>query len=187
MNSADTLEAARLALQARLDGEKSQADRNKLGQFATPTQLADDILSYANTLLPEGAPVHFIDPAIGTGAFYSALRRTFPTRQIREASGIEIDPHYGEPARELWKGTKLKYELGDFTERTGDARFNLLICNPPYVRHHHMPNEYKVRLQLRSLKACGKDWRPRGPLLLFRRALSRMARAGSYIRLADSQ
>jgi predicted RNA methylase len=155
MTVADTLEAARLALQVELDGEKTQAERNKLGQFATPTQLADDILGYAKTLLPAGEPIRFIDPAIGTGSFYSALRRTLPADQIRETVGIEIDPHYAGPARKLWSGTKLVYQLGDFTEREAEPRFNLLICNPPYVRHHHMPNDYKSRLQLRALKACG--------------------------------
>lgn len=85
----------------------------------------------------------------------SALQQTFPTRQIREATGIEIDPHYGDPARKLWEGTKLHYQLGDFTAHDADPRFNLLVCNPPYVRHHHMPNDYKASLQFRTQQACG--------------------------------
>ncbi|MDZ7615967.1 MAG: alpha/beta hydrolase [Patescibacteria group bacterium] len=45
-------EQERLALQASLDAEKPQAARNRLGQFATPTALAEDIVCYA-TSLPE--------------------------------------------------------------------------------------------------------------------------------------
>jgi hypothetical protein len=39
------IETKRLALQAALDGQKSQEERNRLGQFATPTALARDILA----------------------------------------------------------------------------------------------------------------------------------------------
>jgi len=83
----------RLALQARLDAAKTQAERNRLGQFATPDALAQDILEYAKTLLPDNAPIRFLDPAIGTGAFYAALRNTYPVSRIQTARGFEIDPH----------------------------------------------------------------------------------------------
>ena len=74
----NTLEKQRVALQAGLDAGKTQAERNRLGQFATPTTLAQDILRYAATLLSPDERVRFLDPAIGTGAFYSALRHVFP-------------------------------------------------------------------------------------------------------------
>ncbi|MGH6803626.1 MAG: hypothetical protein ACREC3_09705, partial [Methyloceanibacter sp.] len=89
----DETEQQRLALQASLDGQKSPAERNRLGQFATPTALAEDILRYAVSLLPSGATVRFLDPAIGTGSFYSALLKVFPKKHIAEALGFELDPH----------------------------------------------------------------------------------------------
>lgn len=147
----DTNEQTRCTLQSALDGHKSQAERNKLGQFATPTQLARDVLAYGLALLPEATPVRFLDPAIGTGSFYSALMATSQGRCVQSASGFEIDPHYGEPAKALWKGTPVKITLADFTRQSAPAdeakRANLLICNPPYVRHHHMSSEDKARLQ----------------------------------------
>jgi hypothetical protein len=63
--------------------------------------LAQDILNYARTLLPSKKAINFLDPAIGTGSFYSALLKTFPKTSIKHASGYEIDPHYGEPSIEL--------------------------------------------------------------------------------------
>ena len=147
----DAIEQRRCALQAELDGEKSQADRNKLGQFATPTQLARDVLHYGLALLPGGESVRFLDPAIGTGSFFCALLSTSTGRTIRSATGFEVDPHYGEPSIALWKGTPLKITMADFTRQVapiGDAkRANLLICNPPYVRHHHLNGDDKARLQ----------------------------------------
>ncbi|HUO06538.1 MAG TPA: hypothetical protein VMU16_15185 [Candidatus Binataceae bacterium] len=152
------IEARRVALQAELDGGKTPKERNYLGQFATPTLLASDILMYARTLLPENVPVRFLDPAIGTGSFYTALRRHFPSELIKEAVGIEIDPHYGNPARELWRHQALKIDLGDFTAMKPPVPaklFNLIVCNPPYVRHHHMGVDEKGRLQKATAAACG--------------------------------
>ncbi len=151
----DTLEQQRITLQADLDGQKTQAERNRLGQFATPTALAQDILKYASTLLPRGENVHFLDPAIGTGSFYAALRKVYPKTQIAEALGFEIDPHYAKPAADLWKDSGLAMKLADFTHAKPSPRFNLIICNPPYVRHHHLENGDKTRLQLHTHQASG--------------------------------
>jgi hypothetical protein len=151
----DILEQQRIVLQAELDGQKTQPERNRLGQFATPTALAQDILKYAATLLPPGEKVHFLDPAIGTGSFYSALCKVFPGKLIAEALGFEIDTHYGTPAARLWKDCCLTMKLSDFTHAKPSPRFNLIICNPPYVRHHHLENGNKNRLQLRTQQASG--------------------------------
>lgn len=154
--SNESIEAKRLALQDKLDSRKSQAARNKLGQFATPTALAREILSYSLALLPKDAPVRFLDPAIGTGAFYSALMTTTAPERIAAARGFEIDSHYGAPASELWSDMPLRLTMADFTTAApGDDLANLVICNPPYVRHHHMAKDEKVRLQDVSEEACG--------------------------------
>jgi adenine-specific DNA-methyltransferase len=150
----NSLEEHRVTLQATLDAQKTQDERNRLGQFSTPTALARDILKYADSLLPADGKVRFLDPAIGTGAFYSALCAEFPKTRIAEAVGFEIDPHYGQPAMELWDGSGLSLRLADFTRQPPEARFNLVICNPPYVRHHHMTNEEKTRLQHLSAQSC---------------------------------
>ncbi len=143
----NALERQRLALQVELDSQKTQTERNRLGQFATPTGLAIEILKYASTLFTKDVDVSFLDPAIGTGAFYSALRQVFPENRIKEALGFEIDTHYGEPATKLWSQVGLVIKPSDFTREPPSPRFNLVICNPPYVRHHHLQNGEKARLQ----------------------------------------
>jgi hypothetical protein len=149
------IEQHRLDLQACLDAEKTQVARNKLGQFATPTALAEEILRHAASLLPSSEEVRFLDPAIGTGSFYSALLKFFPIERIEQALGFEIDPHYGKPASTLWKEYGLALKHADFTHAKPDPRFNLVICNPPYVRHHHLDSDEKMRLTLRTLQASG--------------------------------
>lgn len=94
-------EVQRLALQEALDRQLDSSARNRMGQFATPTGLAVDIQRYAKIHPPQDGKVRFLDPAIGTGAFYSALLGIFPQRRIGAAVGFEIDPHYGEPAARL--------------------------------------------------------------------------------------
>ncbi len=158
--SAAGLEQRRLALQEELDAGKTQRERNRMGQFATPTGLAADILRYARGHLGKNKKVRFIDPAIGTGSFYSALRDAFPESRIDAALGYEIDAHYGTPAARLWEGTGLDIRLEDFTEAVAPQEsqgFNLLICNPPYVRHHHIVNGEKRRLRARTQVACGVE------------------------------
>jgi len=147
------LEVQRLHLQTKLDASKTQEERNRLGQFATPPALAIEILERASMLLEgDRKQIHFLDPAFGTGAFYSALLKVFPTASI-QAHGYDIDTHYGNPAQRLWRDTPLILTLGDFTQatppQTEAERVNLLICNPPYVRHHHLPPVEKIQLQTR--------------------------------------
>ncbi|MCC7147238.1 MAG: N-6 DNA methylase [Phycisphaeraceae bacterium] len=151
----DNFEERRLALQVAIDAQKTQAERNRLGQFATPTALAVDILKYASRLFPENEKVRFLDPAIGTGAFYAALRKVFPKQRIAEAHGLEIDPLYQESASRLWAESGLELRLADFTREKPSSGFNLVICNPPYVRHHHLQNDDKSSLQFRTFNACG--------------------------------
>ncbi len=152
-------EQFRLSLQAHLDAEKTQAERNRLGQFATPTALAREILHFGLGLLGEDIPIRFLDPAIGTGSFFSALVHTVPTDRIETAKGYELDVRYGEPTRSLWRGTMLNVVSEDFTRAEAPSeqsdRFNLIICNPPYVRHHHIVNGEKIRLQRATEAACG--------------------------------
>ena len=151
-------EKRRLAIQTELDAAKNQAERNKLGQFATPTELARQILEYAKTRLGNNRPVHFIDPAIGTGSFFSALLNVFPEGSVKRAAGYEVDPHYGSPAKKLWRETSLDIRIHDFTSAApppDGEKFNLLVCNPPYVRHHHINASQKQRLKAQVKQITG--------------------------------
>jgi adenine-specific DNA-methyltransferase len=157
----DVVEQLRCALQSKLDGQKSQSERNKLGQFATPTRLARDVLAYGLALLPREESVRFLDPAIGSGSFYSALLAQLGPHTVESAQGFEIDPHYGQPAQELWESSSLTIKLADFTLQDAPVenanRANLLICNPPYVRHHHLDSAEKVRMQNAAFTAANVE------------------------------
>src|SRR6266536_2940897 len=155
----DFLESRRVALQAGCDSAKDQTERNRLGQFATPPLLAVEILRHGLALLDKREDLRFLDPAVGTGSFFSALLKLASPRRISRAVGFEIDPIYAKPARNLWKDAGLEVRATDFTKAMPPERdaekFTLLICNPPYVRHHHLDSDEKHRLRLASQHACG--------------------------------
>lgn len=151
-------EAKRLELQSALDAARSSVDRNRLGQFATPTILARDILRCGLELLEPLESVKFFDPALGTGSFFSALLQEVNGRLVEGAQGIELDPHYGKPAEEFWENESLEIVHADFTSVEPlelEERPNLLICNPPYVRHHHLNSKEKKRIGARVQEAAG--------------------------------
>jgi hypothetical protein len=152
-----TTEARRLTEQSRLDELKDAADRNRWGQFATPPQLSLDIARYAYRLWPRrpAKSVAFLDPAIGTGSFFSALRHVFPEHLIDHATGVELDAAFAATAATLWKGAGLDVVQADFTTRTPQHQFNLILTNPPYVRHHHLEADAKDRLKLQVARDLG--------------------------------
>ena len=155
--SIDRIEARRSTLQEELDGQKTLESRNREGQFATPPALAQEILKQTFKLLPKSQPVHFLDPAVGTGSFFSALLLTAGSVRIRTAVGYELDPHYGLPSRNLWQDSILTVRLEDFTtaQPPHGQKASLLVCNPPYVRHHHIDSTSKSVLRQRAHEACG--------------------------------
>lgn len=156
-----TREITRIENQRRLDALKTAGTRNKLGQFATPLAIAVEITEYAVGLMSDSdVPVRFLDPAVGTGAFYSALRHVLTDNRVGRCLGIEIDPEFAQFARALWGETGLDVVEGDFTRQSpppADQRFNLILTNPPYVRHHHLDQADKERLRRMSSAVAGRN------------------------------
>jgi adenine-specific DNA-methyltransferase len=157
MRNTTKIEVQRQIIQRELDLQKTPVQRNILGQFATPIDLAQDILRDVVKIMPKGEKIRFLDPAIGTGVFFSALNSVFSPISIAAATGVEVDEHYGKPAIALWKGSILDYRLTDFTRLSAPVcdsqKFNLIVCNPPYVRHHHI-NGQKERLHQQAFTAA---------------------------------
>jgi methylase of polypeptide subunit release factors len=155
------IETRRQQHQETLDAARDQADRNRWGQFATPMSLGLQIAEYAAALWRKRTErVRFLDPALGTGSFYSALRQAFSAKQIARAAGVELDPRIVATASDLWLSTGLEVLAADFTELsppTAVNLFNLILTNPPYVRHHHLERSAKERLQADVARNLGID------------------------------
>jgi len=156
MNVSD-IEAARWQEQKRLEALRTPLERNRMGQFSTPFALAQEIVQYvAKQYLNPVGPLRFLEPSVGTGVFYSALRHIVPAHKVAKAIGIEIDAQVANVAKELWGSDGLQVIEGDFTtlQPTSD-RFHLVLANPPYIRHHHIPTVQKLALQHRIQAEVG--------------------------------
>ncbi|HQZ29558.1 MAG: Eco57I restriction-modification methylase domain-containing protein [Verrucomicrobiales bacterium] len=145
-------EAQRQVRQREIDALKSAEQRNRLGQFATPYPLALEIADYLKSLLKPGYPApRFGDPSLGSGSFYSAALAVFGHGGLANATGVELDPAFADAAESLWGRSGLHVIRGDFTRVIAQvncpASPDLILANPPYVRHHHLNQDDKLRLQ----------------------------------------
>lgn len=148
------LESNRKKLQDFLDAQKTQSERNSLGQFSTPYCLAIDIMKYVKNNL-DTRPISFLEPAIGTGVFYSAFLDVFGSDIPHKALGFEIDSHYFCPSKKFWANSQLEMRNADFLYQCPEKQFSLLVTNPPYCRHHHIDPEKKKVLQRLVLQYTG--------------------------------
>ena len=145
-------EDRRLEEQAQLDKTRSALERNRLGQYATPPALAAEVIGLALEAFKSlQEPIHFLDPAFGTGALFSALLKQVGAERILSAVGIELDQQVVGVARRLWSDQHFSADIieADFTTLPPPSQptANLIICNPPYVRHHYMMQSAKPILQ----------------------------------------
>lgn len=126
-------------------GPEREALREK-GQFWTPAWVAKAMVAYA---LAAGASQIF-DPAVGAGAFFEAARE-LSRHALREISlfGTEIDPSAIARARDsVTSETDLSHvEIREFVLDPPARTFDAIVANPPYLRHHRLPHEYKERLR----------------------------------------
>ncbi|WP_431799163.1 Eco57I restriction-modification methylase domain-containing protein [Microbacterium kunmingense] len=114
----------------------SLPDERESAMFLTPPELAYDIAEAAVNLLPQSSTIDFGDPSIGPGIFFAALRQVVRPDSVRSAVGVEINPERARSTAQRWRRAGLKVVVGDFlTRRPVDRKWNLLLANPPYVRH----------------------------------------------------
>ena len=86
------IESERQAAQEKLDDLNCPTQRNKMGQYATPFSLARNIVEFVrDRYLTVIDGIRFLDPAVGAGAFFSALLHAFPETRVEKAVGVEID------------------------------------------------------------------------------------------------
>jgi len=87
-----------------------------------------------------------LEPSMGTGSFVSAAFDIL-AKSVKDVRGYELDPAFYDAAVMLWKENPVEPVLGDFTKTEPDPVFDLVLANPPYVRHHGFGADEKHRLQ----------------------------------------
>jgi hypothetical protein len=111
--------------------------RQRLGQVPTPPDVADAMARWVLARTPR--PRSLLEPGAGGFVFARAALAIAPDLRV---TGVELDP-----AQPSLRGARRV--LGDFLKDETlprNARFDAILCNPPYVRHHFLDPAYKRAL-----------------------------------------
>lgn len=132
---------------SRLPGQASDYEIH-----LTPPELAQSIAAYACKFLDRADQnnINFGDPAVGTGAFYGALLSVKDRSSIDSAIGIDISPRQVEAARLRWNSKDMKVIEADYLHMGDIPQRNLILANPPYLRHQGIDPDYKKELRIRA-------------------------------------
>jgi methylase of polypeptide subunit release factors len=154
-------EAERFERQKEVDASKSLPERNANGQYSTPFELAHMMVGQVlrdRAWKPEAGAMHVLEPACGSGVFLSALL-TIPHAPAFSFTGIEFDPDYADICKSVFASPNVQVIEGDFfvvsKNECLQSFADILVANPPYVRHHHLAFEDKLELQNRVLRELG--------------------------------
>lgn len=125
--------------------------RREKGATYTPMPIVRAMVDWA---VAHKKPTRIVDPGVGSGRFLTQAGLAFPNAEL---VGIDVDPLAALMARAnlstLGLGKRSKIVLGDyrdFSEKIDGS--TLYIGNPPYVRHHQIPQEWKDWLSAEAAK-----------------------------------
>ena len=143
----EEIEALRQRLQTEIDGRKDIESRRMMGQFATPHNLSRQIVSETLPYLAKKPhSLQMLETSMGIGSFVASALITMPNL-IKGICGYELDDDFYNAAVKIWKGRPVRPVRGDFTKATPMPVYDIVFSNPPYVRHHSLGFDEKIRLQ----------------------------------------
>jgi adenine-specific DNA-methyltransferase len=116
------------------------------GQFWTPSWVAEAMVAYVS----KESDLIF-DPATGNGAFLEALLNL--NKKPVSFYGTDVDENVLKSR--IYQNNSCKIELRDFIKTPPNKKFNAIVANPPYKRHHRIDFETKQLLKQLSQKTLG--------------------------------
>lgn len=135
--------------------ESTELKRER-GQFWTPAWIAEPMVEY---VLAEHGGLLF-DPAVGTGAFFRAAKTIAREKGLSVSfAGMEIDPNALTQA--IGQGLDpvdiAAVKIGDFVLDPPQRKFQAIVGNPPFIRHHRLGREKKAELKRLAAQLIGKE------------------------------
>lgn len=104
--------------------------RKEYGQFFTPPIIAAWMAKWVTA----NHPKKILEPSVGLGSLAGAVLAVMPNADIE---GIEKDPEmFGQIPSSL--AGKIKLRNINYFDLEKDQRYDGIIANPPYVRHHSL-------------------------------------------------
>ncbi len=159
------------------------------GQFWTPDWIAEPMVEY---VLADKDGLLF-DPAVGTGVFFRAAKVIAGEKGLNvRFAGMEIDSTVLSQAIKhgLDKDDIVSVKIGDFVLQSPQKKFQAIVANPPYIRHHRLDPGKKAQLKQLAAQLVGKPLDGRAGLHIYFliRALSLLEENGrmAFIMPADT-
>lgn len=124
--------------------------RKKLGQFFTPAPIARTMVGWCC----RDRPCRLLDPAIGPGIFPACALELSAASRPGEIAGYDIDADTLNFARVRLAGqhaATIRLQHADFLSHPPPDRFDAVVCNPPYIRHHDAEVATDVYRELESV------------------------------------
>lgn len=151
------------------------------GQFWTPSWVAEAMVAYVS----QDTNLIF-DPATGRGAFYEALLKL----NKPEISFFGTDIDEGVLDDSIYKQKDCNVELRDFIKNPPNRKFQAIVGNPPYIRHHRIDEKTKAFIKSFSSIITGLliDGRAGYHIYFFIQALNLLEKNGrlAFIMPADT-
>jgi len=111
-----------------------------LGQFFTPFSIADLMTVW----ILKNKPKALLDPSCGTGIFERSIFKH--TNKLIKVVAYDLDRKMIDICERISPamGT-LKVELlqQDYLFSEWQTKYDAIICNPPYLKHHYIKDKYK--------------------------------------------
>ncbi|MGJ4744863.1 HsdM family class I SAM-dependent methyltransferase [Leptospira sp. SA-E8] len=121
-----------------------------LGQFFTPSALVGPMLEWVSETKAalEGKKLKILDPGTGEGIFFQEFQDRFPELDS-EFHGWEIDPILHEKCIQNLESAGISKNrfhlvLGDFLQNEKKENYDIILCNPPYLRLSHSKHGKKL-------------------------------------------
>lgn len=143
-------EQERYAMQSKIAQNKNAEYIKTMGQYFTPYNIAKDIVDQIHTIVGDNQ-INVLDPQAGSGVFYSALANS---KCDFAYTGIEIDGDYRDLLNQLID-SKSNIYIGDFTKINPDKKYDIVVCNPPYIKNQNITAEEKKRIKNAILNETG--------------------------------
>lgn len=116
----------------------------ELGQIWTPDNIAYRMAELAFKYSPNG-PNIIIDPAVGPATFIKALYKYRLIRASTQIIAYDIEQKYVDYSMKYLKrlGIDGLVFLDDYLLNNNKIKADLIIMNPPYIRHERIPPDLK--------------------------------------------
>ena len=103
--------------------------RKKYAQYFTPSPVAQLMCNW----IAENRPSTILDPSVGVGVFISALAGM---KLDADLYANDIDKNILQFAKAVPGASRVNFQQKDFLLDAGEDKYDAIIANPPYLRHH---------------------------------------------------